>query len=128
MMAFSSLRLGTLMPHSQQSRQMTKKPTHVFPDRSGMESVVQFAVAADIVVRLSRGRVEDPQEKARWTFRGILVKALCIITVSQTSITASDAYERAYRYQTDVSGWATTGDFVSKYQLPLCWQLDGVAC
>jgi len=53
---------------------------------SGMESVVQFDVAADMIVRLCRARVEDPQEKARWTFRGILVKALCIITDSQTSV------------------------------------------
>jgi len=76
---------------------MTKKPTHVFPDKSGMESVVQFDVAADMVVRLCRARVEDPQEKARWTFRGILVKALCIITDSQRLLMFCDACERAYR-------------------------------
>lgn len=42
---------------------------------------------ADIVVRLRRAAVEDRLVKARWTLRGILVRALCIITKIESSYT-----------------------------------------
>ena len=50
--------------------------SHVFPDKSGIESVVHDAVAADIVVLLRRAGVEGRQVRTRWTFRGSLVKVL----------------------------------------------------
>ena len=51
------------------------KATHVFPDRSGIASVVQDDVAADMLVFLRRYGFGSVQEKALWTFNGILEKA-----------------------------------------------------
>ena len=59
---------------------MPQSASHVFSDKSGMLSVVHDDVAADIVARLRRGAIEGRLMKARWTFKGILVSALCIIT------------------------------------------------
>lgn len=73
------------MPLTRRCKNIPHRLPHVFPVKSGILSVLHDDREAVIVVRLRRADVEDRLVKARWTLRGILVSALCIITKTESS-------------------------------------------
>ncbi len=81
------VRPSSVMSYTRRCKHSPQSAPHVLPVKSGMLSVFHDDREADIVVRLRRAAVEARLVKARWTLRGILVRALCIITNIKCSYT-----------------------------------------